>query len=95
MVTRSARKRCVDAAVAAAVAAAVLSLLSAGAQLSGEPGESASKPIPRNVDGTISFAGTKNDVGNWQGPPGTSLANNVFEDALEPNRLNLPTNLSV
>ena len=55
----------------------------------------AAKPIPRNADGTISFAGTKDDVGNWEGPPGTSLANNVFEDALEPNRLNLPTNLSV
>ena len=95
MVTRSARKRCVDAAVAAAVAAAVLSLPPAVAQPSSEAGQSASKPIPRNVDGTISFAGTKDDVGNWQGPPGTSLANNVFEDALEPNRLNLPTNLDL
>jgi len=81
--------------MAAAVAAAVLSLSLAGAQPSAEPGELAAKPIPRNVDGTISFAGTKDDVGNWEGPPGTSLANNVFEDALEPNRLNLLTNLSV
>ena len=96
MASRSARKRCaVVAEVAAAVAAAVLSLSPAGAQPSAEPGELAAKPIPRNVDGTISFAGTKDDVGNWEGPPGTSLANNVFEDALEPNRLNLPTNLSI
>ena len=64
--------------------AAALSSSPAGAQ-----------PIPRNADGTISFAGTKDHIGNWQGPPGTSLANNVFDGALEPNRLNLPTNLSV
>ena len=37
----------------------------------------------------------QDDVGNWQGPPGTSLAASVFEGALEPNSLNLPTNLSV
>src|SRR5688572_24285017 len=96
MASRSTRKRCaVATAVAATVAVAALWLSPVGAQSSGEPGELAAKPIPRNVDGTISFAGTKDDVGNWQGPPGTSLANNVFEDALEPNRLNLPTNLSV
>ena len=96
MASRSARKRCAVAAVAAAaVAAAVLSLLPAGAQPAAEPGEPAAKPIPRNADGTVSFAGTKDDVGNWEGPPGTSLANNVSADALAPNRLNLPTNLSV
>jgi hypothetical protein len=94
MASRSARKRCA-AAAGVALAAAVLSLSPAGAQSSGEPGELAAKPIPRNADGTISFAGTKDDVGNWQGPPGTSLANNVFEDALEPNPLNLPTNLDL
>jgi hypothetical protein len=96
MLISSVRKRnAVVARAATAVAAAVLSLSPAGAQPLREPGELAAKPIPRNVDGTISFAGTKDDVGNWQGPPGTSLANNVFEDALEPNRLNLPTNLDL
>jgi hypothetical protein len=75
------------------VAAAVAALSSvAGAQPAGDATEAAAKPIPRNPDGTISFAGTKDDVGNWEGPPGTSLANAVFEDALAPNRLNLPTN---
>jgi hypothetical protein len=92
MASRSARKRC---AVVAAAVAAVLSWSPAFAQPSAEPGGLAAKPIPRNADGTISFAGTKDDVGNWEGPPGTSLANNVFENALEPNRLNLPTNLDL
>ena len=91
MADSSTRKRC--AAVATAAAVASLSLV-ARAQPAGDAAEAA-KPIPRNPDGTISFAGTKDDVGNWEGPPGTSLANNVFEDALAPNRLNLPTNLSV
>ena len=78
MADSSTRKRC--AAVATAAAVASLSLV-ARAQPAGDAAESA-KPIPRNPDGTISFAGTKDDVGNWEGPPGTSLANNVFEDAL-------------
>ncbi len=96
MASKPARKRCTVAAeVVAAVAAAALSLSPARAQPAAEPGELAAKPIPRNADGTISFAGTKDDVGNWEGPPGTSLANNVFAGSLEPNRLNLPTNLSV
>ncbi len=69
--------------------------LPSAAQPADEGAEAASKPIPRNPDGTISFAGTKDDVGNWQGPPGTSLANAAFEDALAPNGLNLTTNLSV
>src|SRR5688572_3536916 len=90
MATGSAPTRCAVAAIAVA-----LSLSPALAQPSAEPGALAAKPIPRNADGTISFAGTKDDIGNWEGPPGTSLANNVFEDALAPNRLNLPTNLSV
>ena len=65
MASRSARKRrAVVAEVAAAVAAALLSWSPPGAQPSGEPGELAAKPIPRNADGTISFAGTKDDVGN-------------------------------
>ena len=81
---------------AVVVAAAVAwSSPAARAQSAGDATTAAAKPIPRNLDGTISFAGTKDDIGNWQGPPGTSLANNVFEDALEPNRLNLPTNLSI
>ena len=88
----SARKR---GLVVVTAAVAALSSPPAGAQPPGDAAEAAVKPIPRNPDGTISFAGTKDDVGNWEGPPGTSLANNVFEDALEPNRLNLPTNLSV
>jgi hypothetical protein len=53
MATRSARKRCaVVAEVAAAVAAALLPVSPAGAQPSGEAGELAAKPIPRNADGT-------------------------------------------
>src|SRR5688500_20219137 len=92
MASRSTHKRCAAAAeVAIAVAAAVLSSSPSGAQPPDAPAEVAAKPIPRNADGTISFAGTKDDVGNWQSPPGTSLASNVFEDALEPHRLNLPT----
>jgi hypothetical protein len=83
------------AATPALVLSLVLALPPAHAQGSDEPLPAAAKPIPRLPDGTISFAGTKGDVGNWGGPAGTSLANNVFEDALEPNRLNLPTNLSV
>jgi hypothetical protein len=82
-------RNCAD--VTATVAAALLSWSPAVAQ---PPGESVAKPIPRNADGTVGFAGTKGDIGNWQGPPGTSLAASVFEDALEPNSLNLPTNLS-
>ena len=97
MASRSARKRCaVVAEAAAAIAAALVRCCRRPARnRRASPATPAAKPIPRNADGTISFAGTKDDVGNWQGPPGTSLANNVFEDALEPNRLNLPTNLSV
>jgi hypothetical protein len=79
----------------AAVSALVLAVVTAGAQPGGGATADAAKPIPRLPDGTISFAGAPGDVGNWAGPPGTSLANNDFEDALEPSRFNLPTNLGV
>jgi hypothetical protein len=91
MPQHSARKACT---LAATLASSVV-LLGAAAQPPSEPSGGAAKPIPRMPDGTISFAGGKGDVGNWQGPAGTSLANNTFREALEPSRLNLPTNLSV
>jgi hypothetical protein len=80
----------------AALSAAGAALLSARGQPADEPAsDPAAKPIPRMADGTVSFAGANGDVGNWQGPAGTSLANNVYRDALERSRFNLPTNLSV
>ncbi|HJR71122.1 MAG TPA: hypothetical protein VKA43_13855 [Gammaproteobacteria bacterium] len=79
-------------------AAAGFTLVALAALAPAQPdgaGDEAVRPAPRWADGTISFTGPPGEVGNWAGPPGTSLANNVFEEALEPSELNLPTNLSV
>jgi hypothetical protein len=53
------------------------------------------RPAPRWPDGTISFTGPRGEIGNWDGRPGSTLANNIFEDALDVSEFNLPTNLSI
>jgi hypothetical protein len=53
------------------------------------------RPAPRWPDGTISFTGPPGEIGNWDGRPGSTLANNAFEGALDVSDFNLPTNLHV
>jgi hypothetical protein len=54
----------------------------------GEP-PAAARPVPRNAEGRVSFAGTVDNVGNWEGLLGT-MAN-----ANGPNPANIPEALSL
>ncbi|MDC0598916.1 hypothetical protein OAP18_03670 [Gammaproteobacteria bacterium] len=53
-------------------------------------GQNDSRAIPRMPSGHISFAGTLESVGNWNGPAGATLANGE-----NPHRLNLESNLTI
>jgi hypothetical protein len=88
-------RRSAGSVAACAFAAGLLAMSFASAQEPSGAGGEAVRPAPRWPDGTISFTGAPGEVGNWGGPAGTSLANNVFEDALTPSRFNLPINLNV
>lgn len=83
---------CWPAAVAAPLTALVLS---------GEPlaQSGTSRPAPRLPDGRISLSGPPGEIGNWDGRPGSTLAINVTDDALDTGggfgTLNLPENLTI
>src|SRR5687767_3144140 len=68
-----------------AVAAALLAASSSFAQ---SPAATDTRPIPRNAEGRISFAGTPEFVGNWEGLLGTMANTNG------PNPANIPEALS-
>ncbi len=55
------------------------------------------RPAPRWPDGRISFTGTPDDVGNWEGQSfnGATLFFPTPEDALDPDTASLPTNLQL
>jgi hypothetical protein len=53
------------------------------------------RPAPRGPDGRVSFAGTPDEVGNWNGPAAATLANNIRDGEVVVDRYNLPENLTV
>lgn len=56
------------------------------------------RPVPRLSDGHVSFTAPAGETGNWDGRPGSTLADNVREDALDNQGFggfNLPTNRSI
>jgi len=63
----------------------------AGASTSG----AAVRPAPRWPDGRISFTGPPGEIGNWDGRPGSTLANNLGEGVIDVFEFNLPTNLNI
>lgn len=60
-----------------------------------EQTEKDDRPLPRWPDGRISFTGPPGVIGNWNGPVGTSLANDSIYDEMFSQRRNLPTNLDI
>jgi hypothetical protein len=78
-----------------ALAAAGL-VVGAVASISAQPSlDSGERPVPRLPDGRISLTGPPGEIGNWDGRPGSTLANNIFEGAIDVSEFNLPTNLSI
>ena len=58
-------------------------------------GDREERPVPRWPDGRVSFSGTPNITGNWDGPVGTALANDKVYDEMFSMRMNLPSNLDI
>jgi hypothetical protein len=56
---------------------------------------STARPAPRWPDGKISFTGPPGEIGNWDGRPGSTLANNLGEGVIDLFEYNLPTNLNI
>ena len=66
-----------------------------GAYAQDEPAAAAeSRPAPRRADGRISLTGLPGEIGNWDGRPGSTLANNLGEAVIDVFEFNLPTNLT-
>jgi hypothetical protein len=55
----------------------------------------AARPAPRRPDGRISLTGPPGEIGNWDGRPGSTLANNLGEGVIDVFEFNLPTNLTI
>lgn len=75
---------------------AMLIAITASSQESSD--EAAPRPAPRLPDGRISLTGPPGEIGNWDGRPGSTLATNVIDGALDNGPLsqfNLPENLSI
>ena len=75
--------------------AAVLMLCLSAPVLSQEADGTGTLPVPRLPDGRISFSGPPEVIGNWDGPVGTSLANDKIYDAMFSQQRNLPTNMDI
>jgi hypothetical protein len=58
-------------------------------------GAQAPRPAPHWPNGIISFTGPPGEIGNWDGVPGSTLATNVGDDAIDNPKFNLPTNLTI
>jgi len=78
--------------VAIALTLSSLSIATASAQPPDQSTEQV-RPAPRWPDGRISFTGPAGEIGNWDGRPTSTLANN--SGRLSDSRVNLPTNLSL
>jgi hypothetical protein len=52
-------------------------------------------PAPRWPDGRISFSGTPNDVGNWEGPANATIFFDIVKGKKVTPASNLPTNKTV
>ena len=68
--------------LAMAIATVALLATSVQAQQSPDP-----RPVPRNAEGRVSFAGTKEFVGNWEGLLGTMANTNGINPANIPEAL--------
>ena len=53
------------------------------------------RPAPRWPDDRVSFTGPPGEIGNWDGRPGATLANNLGEGVIDVFDYNLPTNLNI
>lgn len=53
------------------------------------------KPVPRTASGRVSFSGTPDDVGNWDGPANASIFFNYVDGKKVTPRPSLPTNKDV
>lgn len=53
------------------------------------------RQAPRWPDGRISFTAPPEEMGNWDGRPGATLAHNVINGAIDVSAVNLATNLSI
>ena len=76
-------------AVAPAVLALSAVVATVVAQDSAAPDPVDSRPVPRNAEGRVSFAGTPENVGNWEGLLGTMVNGNGG------NRANIPEALTL
>jgi hypothetical protein len=80
------------------VALGVLLATATPGQQGGPPGfqpPDLSRPAPRWPDGRISFTGTPQDLGNWEGPPDSTIFFNIRNGRRVVPRADLPTNLTV
>jgi hypothetical protein len=87
------------ARAAAALAAATLVLVGGALAQDGAPdgaqAQPASRPAPRRPDGRISFTGTRDEIGNWDGPPTATLTQRILEGSSRGGfTFNLPENLT-
>jgi hypothetical protein len=69
--------------------------LAASAQEEQQKQEQAPRPAPRWPDGRISFSGTLQDVGNWEGPANGTIFFNYEKGKKVVPPSSLPTNLDV
>ena len=53
------------------------------------------QPAPRWPDGRISFSGTPEDIGNWEGPANASIFFNIVNGKKVAPAASLPTNPTV
>jgi hypothetical protein len=82
----------------APVALAIAVALATGVVVQGqeEGGEAAAPaPAPRWPDGRVSFSGTPEDVGNWEGPANASIFFNFVDGKKVTPRASLPTNKTI
>ncbi len=64
----------------------------------GPPGQgqrAPAKPAPRWPDGRISFTGTPDDIGNWEGPANASIFFDIKDGKKVAPQTSLPTNKTV
>ena len=53
------------------------------------------KPAPRWPDGRVSFTGSPDDVGNWDGPANASIFFNIIDGKKVTPNSSLPSNITV
>lgn len=78
-----------------ALAVGLLLGITASAQEEQSQDAKAPGPAPRWPDGRISFSGTPDDVGNWEGPANATLFFDIVKGKKVVPKANLATNLTV